>query len=403
MALPKARAARVDVQPDRAPATKKRGLRKIWRQVAQHAKHAKLVGFASLTLLFTGCTTMRGHEPLMPQPQPITNTLEPPRVVANDTVPYAISDARLDSIKQKFSETQSGRDMLSFAKKHKVKIEMSDSKRMDDDPNDGLFIQGLNRWTVIQLNSEIASDDMLMLTLAHEIRHSWHKREIKAGDLKLDPKRAWINDRVQEADCFAFEVHFGYEYEKATGKTLDPATREGGYGALATYYTVLRDSGMETQKAYELLLEMAFIHTHNLDYDSNFLERQVKKWQGVVDRPSSGILYEKIWDHPETDAEFAAAMRRMTTIGMDTTRDVSALKNWKDADFVDLNKTGGSAARDLAELAKAEAAFKAGEALWRDHWRSVMERIRVESAMPEKIVPTADLLKPLPKPPGISP
>ncbi len=81
----------------------------------------------------------------------------------------------------------------------------------------------LNHYTSIELNRDIGTEESMMLTLAHEVRHSWHKREVKVGELNLDPKRAWISDRIQEADCFAYEIHFGYEYEKATGKSLSSA------------------------------------------------------------------------------------------------------------------------------------------------------------------------------------
>lgn len=398
-----ARAARVDcdVQPDGGKES--RSLKSRWQKAARRLRRFRALGLATVTMAFGGCATARTLETdiaTRPVPTAIVETAMPQAAV-RDTV--AVS--RLDTIFTKINATETGRTLLTFARDNKIDIRLSDSKHMDDDPNDGIFVQGLNHYTFIELNNETKSDDMLMLTLAHEIRHSWHKRVVKVRDLHLDPKRQWISDRVQEADCFAYEVHFGYEYEHATGKSLDPDARRGGYGALATYYAKLRDSGMAAPDAYRLLLEKAFVHTHGLKYDEDFLKSQLDRWNSVVEKPVMGILYAKDWDDPTTDADFAAAMRRVTTVGLDPVIDTSGLKAWQDADFLKLDKTGGAAADDLVRLATAETKFAEAKTAWQDYWKSVIEKKPAPQAAPQ-VAPHIELRPvPLPpvNPPGLKP
>ncbi len=93
-------------------------------------------------------------------------------------VKYAYSDARLEKIKTAIALSETVRALLDFAATENIRIEMSNSKVMDDDPKDSLTIKGLNYSTLIRLNGDISSDDEVMITLAHELRHSWHERRI---------------------------------------------------------------------------------------------------------------------------------------------------------------------------------------------------------------------------------
>lgn len=364
---------------------KGRGLKRIWQKAARRIRRMKVFGLACLSLTFGGCVSMRAEQYTVPLATPIAvvDTVTPSGSMPPVTAPQktvwlapATDDPRLDSIFTKMKATETGRELLEYAAVHKVKIEMSDSKTMDSDPDDGIFIKGLNRYTIIQLNKEVTSDESIMLTLSHEIRHSWHKRTVAAGDLKLDPKRGWINDRVQEADCFAYEIHFGYEYEKATGVKLDEAARQGGYGSLATFYKNLRDSGVDTQDAYRQLVERAFLHTHYLTYDDDFLDRQIRNWQAVIDKPVLGILHTKAFDTPMSEADFAKQMRRVTTIGLDPDKNPSGLQAWKDADFASVDKTGGADPSDLVKLAKAEKNFEDAKVAWKNYWQEQLKDMR---------------------------
>ncbi len=354
---------------------KKRGLRRLCEKFGRVARRFELLSLASLSLAFGGCTTTCGMESEKPgRPVTIVELVG----TQHDTLP---STPNLESILEKTRATETGRGLLDFAATNKVKITISDSKHMDANPNDAILIRGLNHYTNIELNSEIGTEESMMLTLAHEIRHSWHKRVVKMGELNLDPKRSWISDRIQEADCFAYEIHFGYEYEKATGKSLGLAASQAGYGGLATFYAGLRDSGVAPQDAYRQLVERAFAHTHSLQYDDNFLDKQLKNWSAVVEKPFLGILYAKSWDDPTSAADFVKAMRHVTTVGTDTTKDLSALQSWKDEDFTNLDKTGGAAKDDTEKLAKAEVKFGEARGAWKAHWQKTLDKIKEETRL----------------------
>jgi hypothetical protein len=295
-------------------------------------------------------------------------------------VDYAVSPERLAAIEQRMALTETGRELLQFAKDENIEISMSDSKTMKLAHHDGLFIKGLNRSTssstTILLNGdpqrpgETSRDDEIMMTIAHELRHSWHEHVVKSGALALDPRRHWLMRRLQEADAFAFEVHFGYEYEKATGKKLDIGDRfaacnkDNYFVCLAEKYRDDRDHGMALDAAYSRLLENALQHVQRAQYDRSFIAELDDGWGQVPKNPALGAQYAGRFDNPATDAEFIAAMRKVATAGLAPGTDPAALTAWKDADFLSFEKTGGRDKGDQKKLAETEKKFAQAKYAW---------------------------------------
>lgn len=283
---------------------------------------------------------------------------------------YALSQARLDKIETRMRDTALGRELLQFAADQNISISMSSSKVMDSNLKDAVFIKGRNYSTYILLNGETKSDDEIMITIAHELRHSWHERVIKSSGMDLDPRRHWLMRRLQEADAFSFEVHFGYEYEKATGRQLDLGDRWNACGGktpfvcLAENYRQARDGGKPVAEAYSQLLERSLRHVHAMGYDKGFVGELDDGWGAVVKDPELGTFYADRFDRPVTDADFVAKMRAVMTAGLAPGVDPAALTSWKDADFLSFEKTGGREKGDQKKLAATELKFDLAKQAW---------------------------------------
>lgn len=286
---------------------------------------------------------------------------------------YAFSQQRLDSIQAKMRATELGRDLLQFAQDENIRISLSDSKTMDPNPRDALFTKGRNYSTYVLLNGEMRSDDELMLTLVHELRHSWHERVIKSNEMRLGPRHHWLKRRIQEADAFAFEVHFGYEYEKATGKRLDVGDRWNAcdgtkpFVCLVEEYRRIRDGGTPVDEAYGALLVKGFRHVNAMSYDKTFVKELEAGWSNVIDRPWLGQYYAPMFDSPVTDAAFVEKMRAVCTAGMAPGKDPAALVHWTEADFLSFEKTGGKTKSGMRKLDAAERKFALAAQAWRNY------------------------------------
>jgi hypothetical protein len=352
-------------------------LRRAWNKSARRVRKSLCTVFAGATLaLGTGCahtmaqTAAPPPAPVVTAPARLDSAVQP---AARDT-----AEARLDSIKAKMNRTETGRALLKFATDYKIPIRMSNSKEMDDKPDDAYIVKGLSSAKHILLNAEETNDDELMLTLAHELRHSWHRLVIKEGALNVDPTQMWVKDRILEADVFAFETHLAYEFEKTTGEKLNlsgfrlmPCFFEGSSLCLLSGYAADRDSGMAAGDAYARLVTRTFKTVRDKEYDAGFLDYQEEDWQGVIDNPVRG--YRHFAGGMASDAEFATAMRRATTLGLTPGVGSSALDGWAEADFRSLEKTGGVTPEELARLEKLNGMFKDARAAWDAYWKNLIE------------------------------
>lgn len=324
------------------------------------AKKTALTAVAAVALL-GGISHDSTPTPAMPEVAAATQTADTVKV------PYATSQERLDTIKAKIALTPTGQALVDYAARENIRIEMSDSKAMDDDPKDNIFIKGLNYGHLIRLNGDIASDDAIMLTLAHEIRHSWHDRTVKSDDLQLEPRREWLKRRIQEADCFAYEIHFAYEYEKATGKKLAIGNRvTNDYAKLLGGYEKARAAeGATVSSAYTALLEKTFLHVNGLDYDKRFTTQLKDTWTEVAAKPGLAPVYSARMVDPATDADFVREMREVATAGLDIGVDPAALSTWTEADFLSFEKTGGKPSKtDQQTFDDAQAKYLSARTAW---------------------------------------
>lgn len=377
-------------QPQRSPC-----LKKLLATFNKHARKTALTALAAVALM-GGITHDSSPASALPEAATATQTA--------DTVkaPYATSQARLDTIKTKIALTPTGQALLDYAARENIRIEMSDSKAMDDDPKDNIFIKGLNYGHLIRLNGDIASDDAIMLTLAHEIRHSWHERTVKSDDLQLEPRREWLKRRIQEADCFAYEIHFAYEYEKATGKKLAIGNRAtNDYAKLLGAYEKARAAeGATVATAYSALLEKTFVHVNGLDYDKRFTTQLKETWTDVADKPGLAPIYAARMVNTATDADFVREMREVATAGLEIGFDPAALSAWTEADFLSFEKTGGAPSKkDQQAFDEAQLKYLEARTDWQLlHFMNDNPAAPPAMAVPEKLPPTVEKKPRAPRP-----
>ncbi len=368
-------------------------MKKLLTAFNRRAKKTALTAIAAVALM-GGITHDSRPAAALPEAATTTQTADVPKVK------YAVSEARLDTIKAKIALTPTGQALLDYAARENIRIEMSDSKVMDDDPKDNIFIKGLNYGSLIRLNGDIASDDAIMLTLAHEIRHSWHDRTVKSDDMALEPRREWLKRRIQEADCFAYEIHFAYEYEKATGKKLAIGNRAtNDYAKLLSAYEKARNAeGATVGGAYTALLEKTFVHVNGLDYDKRFTTQLKDTWSDVATKPGLSIVYAARMINTPTDEEFVKEMREVAHAGLDIGFDPAALSTWTEADFLSFEKTGGTPSKkDQQTFDDAQAKYLQARSAWQLlHPANDDTAAPPAMVMPERLPPT---VMPVPKPP----
>ena len=343
---------------------------------AQRRLRQGLCTLAAAGALTLGFNTAAQAQSVDTKPPATAVVTAPDKHAAEVKADYAFSNDRLVAIETRMRKTGLGRELLDFAAAYGVQISMSNSKVMDDNPQDGFIVKGTYGGKQIHLNGEEKSDDEILLTLVHELRHAWHHFVIHENAMRLDPTHMLTKDRLLEADVFAFEIHFAYEYEKATGVRLDLGDRinpcdddDESSACLLSGYAADRATGAEAPAAYGRLITRTLEHVHAEEYDADFLSSQNDNWQSVIDNPGTGLAWFGVGDKGLTpDADFAATLRRVATVGMTPGQGVSALKDWKDADFSSLAKTSGVDEAEVKGLDASIRKFNEAQNAWAHFW-----------------------------------
>jgi hypothetical protein len=135
----------------------------------------------------------------------------------NVAIPFADlpthGDPRIKSLIAAFQRTALGREMYNYAVAEGTSLQWE----ADDDKRVGAYFHNKN---LITLDAR-SSNDSIMLTLAHEIRHAWQFRTLDVTAWALSPKDRWSASRLIEADSCAFTAHYVADYHKETGIMLN--------------------------------------------------------------------------------------------------------------------------------------------------------------------------------------
>lgn len=279
----------------------------------------------------------------------------------------APAPSRLSALTEHMSQSAEGQALLAQARAENVTLRVSTGSKMDADRNDGYVTHGLSFPGLVVLNGDIASNDDLTLTLAHELRHTRHYKIASDAGFRLTPEREWLFNRFAEADGFAYEVHFAYEYQKETGRALrrpraSCAANDTAYDCLFSFYKAERDQGTPAAKAYEQLVGKALRHVAEGSYDGSLLAEEKRRWKEVTDNPARGALYASRTGDVTADADFVAAMRKLASLDGER-----GLPSWTDADILSLEKAGGMTAREKTMLEGIQKDYQSAVAAWKQH------------------------------------
>lgn len=305
-------------------------------------RHKKFILSFALALSFNPAAQLKAVESTS---QPVTVVEQAPLKKTSSA-----EDRRLETALQRLNDTALGREMLTFIQTENIAIRFAGQNAVDSDTKDLFGVQGLADPStgVILINDNQYNADQLLMTVAHEIRHMWQNRTASIDKLALDPRREWLQDRFKEADAFAFQIHYAYEYARETKQPLVfsriaiACEVRPSLACMYESYATLRDSGATPEEAYHKLVVDSFQLVKSLNYDWDFLRYQAERWQEAFKNPELARSYDPQWRPLSSDAEFVDTMRRVFTIGMDVEKGPQALARWSAEDFLSLEKTGGA-------------------------------------------------------------
>lgn len=309
-------------------------------------------------------------------------------------------EARAQILKDKLGKSTLGRDILAYMNENNVQIVMQSGDEMHQKTGTGgtFRVAGLNRTkNQVVLNHDITSDAELLRALVHETRHAWQRRAKGFDTLRVTPPMDWARGRFMEADAFAFEAYFTYQYKKETGIDLAPKSLGALQGCNKTmtrsclvesYEQDLR-KGLSHEQAYEQLLIRAFRLVRAEDYDSFWHAALADKWKQNAANKDYADLLKSIACTPTSEDAFAATMREMTRPGLDAETSPFILQGWAAADFVSDVKTGGKI---------SERKFKAVEEQWKAATTPHLQSCPAKPSAPEQVVSTS----PPSPPPSVS-
>jgi len=123
---------------------------------------------------------------------------------SEETIPdYPVSAADspdMQALKKEMARTPTGRALLDFAEKKKIKL-------VEDDTIEDYGVYNAETNT-FKVRKTLAVEDKINV-IGHELRHAWQDVTLdysKMGDRFLDPRSRWAMLRFIEADAFAFSM-----------------------------------------------------------------------------------------------------------------------------------------------------------------------------------------------------
>ena len=204
-----------------------------------HSK--KLCGiFLTSVMMLGGCSTTqpRGDTP-PPEPEPTPHPTHtpvptpppPPPPALYDTTKIQVTgeeeyqtpvlfsrlekdgDPRIRRIIARLRMSSVGEEMYQYAARNNIQFlwETGEATRK------GAYYYNHRRIVVDSWHS----DDGVLSTLSHEIRHAWQHKTLNVTQWVLEPADHWRMSQMIEADSCAFNAHFVANYKDETGYMLN--------------------------------------------------------------------------------------------------------------------------------------------------------------------------------------
>jgi len=174
------------------------------------------------------------------------------------------------------------------------------------------------------------TDDGIISTLSHEIRHSWHDNTLNIASWKLDPIGKWQAWQFMEADSCAFNAHFVAEYQRETGQTLVSGAT---FSASVTNSYAKKDPQARDYAKDALAPCFALVVKYYQDEHLNVLQAHQKNYTATFNRASQSGGYKQAFRsyfNPATPDEKTALFARFMNLTLDPQKAIPAASRPRD-------------------------------------------------------------------------
>ncbi|MGZ9096919.1 MAG: DUF6782 family putative metallopeptidase [Micavibrio sp.] len=202
------------------------------------------------------------------------------------------------------------------------------------------------------------TDDGVISTLSHEIRHSWHDNTLNIPSWKLDPIGKWQAWQFMEADSCAFNAHFNAEYQRETGHTL---VSRSTFSASVTNSYAKKDP--QTRNYMKDALEPCFalVVQYYQDEHLEVLRTHQKGYTESFNRAAQSGRYNhalRSYFNPATPDEKAALFTRFMNLTLDPQKALPASSRPQDVLQWVGQHSSYKAPKDEAELNAMQLEFQ---------------------------------------------
>ncbi len=175
--------------------------------------------FLSAAMALAGCANSPPPPPGPVNPaQPRLDPVTVPNTARSfESIPFREidhrGDPRLKGIIAKLRQSPLGEEMYQYAVGKDLEFQWEFGRK----DRKGAYYFSEKRIAV----DVIHTDDGVLTTLAHEIRHAYQDNTMNIASWKLDPQGKWQAWQFMEADSCAFSTYFIAEHQRTTGQSLN--------------------------------------------------------------------------------------------------------------------------------------------------------------------------------------
>jgi len=218
-------------------------------------------------------------------------------VQSSEPAAMQVVQADMSLLRNEFSRTSLGRDMLAMADAHNITIEY-----------DSALIESTAAGTYNAGNKKVRMDPSQpmaeqVMYLAHELRHTWQDLVLGYGEMEgrmLTPQQQWTLRRYLEADAFAFSAYFMAERMAELPDAPLPRGSREMESARNLFAEFASDDGLTHDEYRRFALERMFTFLDS--YDENHLrlatavntpiDNDIKFSQSLLGRGDLEAAYE---------------------------------------------------------------------------------------------------------------
>ena len=170
-------------------------------------------------------------------------------------IPTPASSASIQPLRDEFSKTALGRDMLAMASYHNISIVYDD--KLSGSDTAGTYSFG-DKTVRMSPSQDMPSQIMF---LAHELRHAWQDIALEYADMErrlLTPNQQWTLRRYLEADAYAFSAFFMADRMKELPDAAVPGGQREMAAAKLIHAEFSSDDGLTNEEYRKHALDRMF-------------------------------------------------------------------------------------------------------------------------------------------------